>query len=122
MFKFYYKLKYFFENNYFNKKYKKLKPYIYYDKKYNIYINPLCINERGDIDYVCGETVQGGCIYPYLIDGESEHEHSISAVFLHAYNNAEKFSISPKDKIYYSKQELDFINKLIQQGKFDGLK
>ena len=113
----YYKLKMFFENKYFNKKYKNLKPKIYYDKRYNMYVNPLYINERGDSDYVCAQTAHGGCIYPYLIDNICEHEHSISAVFIRAYNDAENFSISEPDKIYYSKQELDFIDKLVKQGK-----
>lgn len=115
----YYKLKNFFENNYFDKKYKNLEPKIYYDKKYDMYVNPLYINERGDIDYVCAETARGGCIYPYLIDNNHEHEHSISEVYLLAYNYPERFSISEQDKIYYSEQELNFINQLIKKGKYD---
>lgn len=78
-----------------------------------------CEIVRKEIDYICAEIALGGCIYPYLIDNNHKHEHSISEIYLIAYNYAERFSISEQDKIYYSEQELNFINQLIKKGKYD---
>lgn len=119
--KLYWKLKRSYEKHYFANKYSKLVPQIYYDKKYNCYIYPKVIDEQGCCEYICGEVVKSGCIYFYCLNDKKQHQHTISEVFLLAYNESEIFSIDTEDEILYSNQELEMICKLVEQGKTDRL-
>lgn len=78
----YWKLYYFLRNIYFIKKYSNKVPKIYYDKKYNCYINPQKINEYGCCEYVCSELVQQGVHYSYYLSERRYHVHTINEVFL----------------------------------------
>lgn len=116
---FYFNILYRYEDAYFKSKYLNLPSKIYYDRKFKTYVNPKIIDERGFLEYICSETVCDGVIYNYQIEGKDVHAHVISEVFIDAYNYAETFLI-PKDCEYqYSIQELDFINKLVNQGNID---
>lgn len=115
----YWKLYYRLRNIYFIKKYSNKVPKIYYDKKYSCYINPQKIDEYGSCEYICSELVQSGVHYSYYLGECRSHAHTISEVFLLAYNKAEIFSIRKEDENEYSTQELEFIKKLINQGKKD---
>jgi hypothetical protein len=90
----YWKIYYWLKSHYFKRKYSKLPPKIYYDRKHNVYINPKLIDERGFAEYVCGESARSGVFYDYEIEGNSTHAHAISEVFLDAYNYSETFAIS----------------------------
>lgn len=116
---FYFNIFYRYENYYFKRRYLNLPSKIYYDRKFKTYVNPKIIDERGCLEYICSETVCDGVFYNYQIEGKDVHAHVISEVFIDAYNCAETFLI-PKDYEYqYSIQELNFINKLVNQGKID---
>lgn len=109
----------FIESRYLERKYAEMPLKIYYDRKYRCYINPKLLNEQGDIEYICSEITRSGCLYRYRLDGKKEHTHTIAEVFLSAYNEAERFSIDTEDEELYSKQELVFIQTLVEQGKLD---
>ncbi len=106
-------------DRYFFNKYSKSVPAIYFDKKYNCFISSQNVREYGCCEYVCSELTQSGVHYSYYLGECQSHAHTISEVFLLAYNKAEIFSIHEKDEIEYSRQEFEFIKKLIKQGKKD---
>lgn len=109
------------QEHYFKRKYSNRTPKIYYDQRHRVYVNPKIISERGCAEYVSSESVGEWVFYAYKINGTETHAHSITAVFIEAYNNSETFSISEEHKEQYSKQELDMIYKLVKQGKDDRL-
>lgn len=117
--KIYWKIKSSGEKRYFTKKYSKLIPKIYYDKKYDCHINPKIIEERGCVEYICGEITRSGVIYHYFLGSQVDHAHTLGDVLIEAYNHAETFSIAPEHEGEYSSQELKFIDKLVAQGKLD---
>lgn len=119
IFSWYWNIKVALENSYFKRKYSNLTPMIYYDRKYQVYVNPKLIDERGCAEYVCSESVCDSLIYSYIIDRVNTHAHTISEVFLDAYNTSETFLISDEYREQYSKQEFDLICKLVNQGKID---
>ena len=101
------------------KKYSPKVPKIYYDEKFQCYVNPIKIHEYGCLEYVCSEITWSGLYYTYNLNGRKTHGHTIGEAFLSAYNDAEIFSIPEESKTQYSKQELEFIKKLVTQGKLD---
>lgn len=114
----YWKMRYAYEEWYFNRKYGNERPGIYYDKKFRVYINPrIPIERSSSLVYVCCETVRDGIIYNYVIEGRYTHAHMIDEVFKDAYNYAESFEIL--DEQQYSNQELNLIKKLKNQGMQD---
>ncbi len=117
--KLYWIIWYLAEKNHFKRKYEKLPPKIYYDRKYRCYVNPVLLHNRGSLEDICYDTVRSGCLYLYCLDGEKRHAHTIPEVFKTAYNDAELFSIDAVDKQLYSEQELELIHKLVEQGKID---
>lgn len=108
----------FYRNNYFDKKYSKRKPQIYYDKKYKNYVHPY-INDITDIETLCSDLVMYSITYNYELNGKLEHVHTISEVFICAYNNSEIFFIPEDCKNEYSQQELIMIEKIVRKGKGD---
>lgn len=115
----YYRIQFYLENFYFKRKYAMLQPQIYYDAKHSCYINPLRIGEAGCCEYVCCETAKTGLIYHFYLSDKREHCHIISEVLIEAYNQANCFSIAAADRNEYSKQELLFIQTLVECGKRD---
>lgn len=111
--------RYSLENSYFKRKYSRLPSKIYYDKKYKTYITPKLIEERGCSIYVCAEIAKTGLIYHFNLNEERNHAHVIDEVLLEAYNHSEQFSIDEQYEAEYSKQELTFIYKMVEQGKND---
>ena len=110
---------------YFKRKYSNLPSKIYYDKKFKTYVNPKLLIQYdyewgwGSIEYLSAELINFNVFYNYKIDGENRHGHDISEVFRDSYNESEKFFIPAKYENQYSQQELNEINKLIEQGKKD---
>ncbi|MBC3804042.1 hypothetical protein GH808_06275 [Acetobacterium fimetarium] len=119
--KYYWEARRALEEHYFKRKYFNCMPKIYYDQRHDAYVNPKIITERGCAEYVCSESVCYGPIYHYNINGSETHEHTIAAVFIDAYNDAEIFSLSEEHIEQYSKQELVMIYKLVKQGTEDRL-
>ena len=115
----YWKFHQLLRDRYFFRKYSNRAPTIYFDKKYNCFISSQNVREYGCCEYVCSELTHSGLHYSYYLDECQSHAHTINEVFLLAYNKAEIFSIHEKDEIEYSRQELEFIKKLIKQGKKD---
>lgn len=116
----YWKIRYFLEDKYFENKYSKLKPQIYYDRMHKIYVNPVVIKERSKLlELVCEETARTGLLYCYNIGEKDLHDHSFAPVLQAAYNYAEQFFIPVEYEDEYSVQELNFIHKLVEQGKRD---
>ena len=89
-------------DKYFMRKYADKPPLIYYDKKTDCYVHP-----------------KSGLHYSYYLGENRDHAHTISEVFLLAYNKAENFSIHKENEVEYSRQELELIKSLINQGKID---
>lgn len=114
----YWKIYYYYTDNYFEKKYSKRPPKIYYDKKYNEYVHPH-INDMGSIETLCSELAIYSVTYNYELNGKYEHCHSISEVFIRAYNDSETFVIPQDCKNEYSQQELTMIEKIVKRGKDD---
>lgn len=106
-------------DKYFMKKYADKPPLIYYDKKTDCYIHPQKISEYGCCEYICSELAKSGVHYSYYLGENRDHAHTISEVFLLAYNKAEFFSIHKENEVEYSRQELELIKNLINQGKID---
>lgn len=119
--KWYWNVRYMWDDYYFKRKYLGLTSKIYYDRRRCVYVNPKRINERGCAEYVCSESVCDSLFYAYEINGSGSHAHTIAEVFIDAYNHSEIFSISEDNKQQYSQQEFDLICKLIEQGKKDRL-
>lgn len=97
---------------------KNKKPYIYWDNKLKEYVNPLMLGESTDnLTYLCSELARKSPYYSYWIGSKHHHTHQIEDLFKEAYNHAERFRLDDAEQL--SKQELEIVNRLVKQGKFD---
>lgn len=107
---------------YFKWKYGRLAPRIYYDRRYRAYVAPTVMDEFGGIggiETVCHALASWNLCYGFEIHGEHTHTHSFDEVLRSAYNQAESFSIPKEYEPEYSAQELEWISRLVRQGKRD---
>ncbi|MEG2090133.1 hypothetical protein [Niameybacter sp.] len=115
--KLYWKIRYTYERWYFENKYGNRKNKVYYDKRYDCYVCPKLLDERGPVEYVIAELTRTGLIYKYKLNGEWAHDHFFVEVLLNAYNEAEVFEIPQEVEYQYSQQELDMLRKAVEAGK-----
>ena len=97
---------------YFHLRYSRRPPGIYYDRIFNVYVNPEMIEERGPLFYVLCETARDGLIYHYRIGSTASHVHCFDTVMLLAYENGAAFSIPEEYRNEYSEQELELLHSL----------
>lgn len=98
----YWKIRYAYEKWYFNKKYAKRKNNVYYDKRYQCYVCPKLIEERGPLEYVIAELTRTGLIYKYKLNGQWTHDHIFAGVLLNAYNKGDVFEVPQEVEYQYS--------------------
>jgi len=104
---------------YLKRKYANLPPKLYYDRWYRTYISPAKLEEDGEVEWVCGELADTNLIYEYCLDGKETHAHTFADVLRAAYDDSEGFSIPEEYEGQYSAQELEFLQKLAEQGVRD---
>lgn len=111
------------KSRYFRRKYSRLPPGIYYDRRYRAYVAPAVMDEfggiGGDTETVCHALTAWNLCYGFEIHGGHTHTHSFDEVLRYAYNQAESFSIPKEYEPQYSAQELDWIGRLVRRGKRD---
>ena len=72
--------------------------------------------EEGSLQYVVGEYIGGGLVFPYNIAqtrsiGVHGHAHEFDGVLIALLNNPDSFSVDGFEE-YYSEQELEVIRRL----------
>lgn len=112
------------QRRYLRKKYSHRHPYIFYDKKYQVYVHPCKLEESWCTEpgYLCSELAHTGVVYHFEINNHLDHEHEINQVYINAYNYAKTFAIPNAYKNEYSKQEKKFIEELVERGRRDRAK
>lgn len=115
--KIYWELRYAIRRKKLNR-HKNKKPYIYWDRNLKEYVNPLLLEESTDnLTYLCSELARTSPYYSYRVGNKRHHTHQIDELFMEAYNYAERFRLEDKEQL--SKQELEIVERLVRQGKFD---
>lgn len=79
--------------------------------------------EEGSLEYVASEFIQDNLYYPFEYrkdkpEGWADHVHSFEEVIKYAIEYPNTFSVGGYKKYYskyYSKQQIDFLNKLVQK-------
>ncbi|MGL5675879.1 MAG: hypothetical protein ACRDDX_05680 [Cellulosilyticaceae bacterium] len=100
-----------------DRKYSNKKNKVYYDKRYQCYVCPKLIEERGSVEYVIAELTHTGLIYEYKIDGKWSHDHFFAGGLLEAHNEANIFEIPQEAEHQYSQQALEMVRKAVGKGK-----
>ncbi len=75
--------------------------------------------EEGGIHWVFSEYFWHGLVYHFYINGHRDHEHTFEAVMNSAFEFADVFDIREEDKHEYSKQELDYLQVIIEKTRLE---
>ena len=119
--KWYWQLRGRLKDAYLYGRYGRKPPRIYYDRLLKAYLYPglLTSSGTGSCEWICAELAGTCCVYPYCLGGTEGHSHEFSGVLLAAYEHGEIFWIPDQLKGCYSGQELDWLDRLAEQGKKD---
>lgn len=122
------KVKYYFQNYRYNKMLEEMKKYDYkvptkvYSKYYKRNLYVVDGEPFWSLSSAFENIYQIGFYYQYNGDGideysEHSHQHDFEYVIHDVFNNPDKFIIYDFQKQFFSKQEVDFLNALVQKLK-----
>lgn len=105
---------------YFQKRYAKKLPGLYYDHLYQTYVLSVRPDlENWDLTLLCCDLAGVDPLYQYRLGGAEMDNMTLEGVLREAYDHAGEFSIPEEYRNQYSAQELRLLEKLVERGRRD---
>lgn len=103
-------------DTYIKLKYGKKPVRVYYDKLTEQYVIPKYLDLTCySVEMLLSDVVRDGLVYPFVVGGDTTHEHEFKNVMQSAYEWGDDFTVGGHSE-YYSEQQLRLLEKLAKQG------